>query len=529
MRRQLPPIHCFSGFDLFCLLEHHAQVTPDKAFLIWDPFDVEISLTARTWSFERFARSTLEIATGLSARGVGRGDKIIIHMENCIEMLLALFACVRIGAIAVVTNSRSSEDEFDYFVQHSQAIGIISQPKFSKLISRSGKDLPWVIFADVNIHDETSKPTKSDVSFSSLFDKSGSLPPRIIDSNAPCAVFYTSGTTARPKGVVLSHANLLWGARINAIQQAMVPEDVTMTFLPLFHINAQAYSILPSLWVGCTIVLQPRFSLSRFWDVAVRYQATWVSIVTFCVKLLKEKEVPKHNFRLWGEAMCEPPSDAYFGVKTLGWFGMTETVAHPIVGYINQPNRSMSMGRPAPEYDIAITREDGSQVETNEVGQLCVGGIPGLSLFVEYLYDEKATEDSFDENGRFLTGDLVESYDDGFILYRGRLKDMMKVRGENVAASEIENAINKMPEILEAAVVGKLDDLHGDLPVAYVVPGPSDDIPEDTLVDLVIKNCRSALADFKVPTEVRIIEELPRIGPLAKVDKLSLRKEVNEN
>ena len=528
MRRQLPSVHCFSGYDIFCLLEYHAQTKPDKPFLIWEPFDDNSSISERTWSYKKFTLCALQIAAGLNARGVGRGDKIIIHMENCIEMLLGVFACARIGAIAVVTNSRSSEDELGYFVEHSEAIGAISHPKFAEMMSRVGKALSLIVIADSETHEDNYGPVKSDSSFNALFNKSGDLPPRIIDANATCVIFYTSGTTARPKGVVLTHANLLWGARINASQQAMVPEDVTMTFLPLFHINAQAYSILPSLWVGCTIVLQPRFSLSRFWDTAVKHQATWASIMTFCVGLLREKNVPEHNFRLWGEAICEPPSDSYFGVKTLGWFGMTETVAHPIVGYIDQPNRSMSMGRPAPEYDLAITREDGSHVETNEVGQLCIGGIPGLSLFAEYLHDDKATQDSFDKNGRFLSGDLVEPCKDGFIQYHDRMKDMLKVRGENVAASEIEHIINSMPQISEVAVVGKLDGLHGDLPVAYVVPNPNITVPTEILKDSIFEICRSALADFKVPTEVRVLEELPRSGPLAKIDKLSLRIEVNE-
>ena len=207
---------------------------------------------------------------------------------------------------------------------------------------------------------------------------------------------------------------------------------------------------------------------------------------------------------------------------------MTETVAHPIVGHIDKPNLSMSMGRPAPEYDIAIAREDGTDAEAGEAGELRIGGIPGLSLFAEYLNDAQATDESFDGQGRFLTGDLVEASEDGFIRYRDRLKDMLKVRGENVAASEIERVIALMPGISEVAVVGRPDELHGQLPVAFVVPGPGSGDRGGTVEDRVFETCRSKLADFKVPAEVRVLDELPRSGPLAKIDKLSLRAEANE-
>ena len=528
MRRQLPSVHSFSGYDVVCLLEHHAQARPQHPFIIWEPFDDDSPLSARTWSYRRFHDAALRVAAGLSARGIGRGDKVVIHMENCVEMLLAIFACGRLGAISVVTNSRSTADELRYFVEHSGAVGALTQPVFADAMGEAGGNLDWIVTADAPSHAEIGGPPPATGSFSTLFGNPESLPDRFVDANAPCVIFYTSGTTARPKGVVLTHANLLWGARVNAAQQAMVPDDVTLTFLPLFHINAQAYSILPSLWAGCTVVLQPRFSLSRFWDVALGHKATWCSIMTFCVNLLKERDVPAHSFRLWGEAICEPPSDSYFGIKTLGWFGMTETVAHPIVGHIDKPNQSMSMGRPAPEYDIAITREDGTDAEVGEVGQLCIGGIPGLSLFAEYLNNAQATDESFDEQGRFLTGDLVEASEDGFIRYRDRLKDMLKVRGENVAASEIERVIASMPEISEVAVVGRRDELHGQMPVAFVVPGRESGSQGEKVEDRVFETCRSKLADFKVPAEVRILEELPRSGPLAKIDKLSLRAEVNE-
>ena len=124
--------------------------------------------------------------------------------------------------------------------------------------------------------------------------------------------------------------------------------DVHQTYLPLFHTNALAYSMLATLWVGATCVIQPRFSASRFWGVALEHGCTWTSTIPFCMKALLEHEIPKnHKFRLWGTAINDPPPFAAFGVKTIGWWGMTETITHGIVGEVDQPNTPMSIGRAA--------------------------------------------------------------------------------------------------------------------------------------------------------------------------------------
>ena len=175
--------------------------------------------------------------------------------------------------------------------------------------------------------------------FESLFADSADRPRRATDPLAPCSVQYTSGTTSRPKAVLWTHANALWGAKINAAHEDLHQGDVHQTYLPLFHTNALAYSMLATLWVGATCVIQPRFSASRFWSVALEHGCTWTSTIPFCMKALLEHEIPKHHkFRLWGTAVNDPPPFAAFGVKMIGWWGMTETITHGIVGEVDQPN-----------------------------------------------------------------------------------------------------------------------------------------------------------------------------------------------
>jgi len=338
---------------------------------------------------------------------------------------------------------------------------------------------------------------------------------------APASVQYTSGTTARPKGVLWTHANALWGAKINAAHEDLRPDDVHLATLPLFHTNALAYSVLATLWAGATAVIQPRFSSSRFWIVAAKHRCTWSSMVPFCLRALAEVERPAHHtFRLWGNAMSEPPTDALFGVKTIGWWGMTETITHGIVGEPNLPNLSGAIGRPAPEYQILIEREDGAPVQPGETGHLKIRGVPGVSLFREYLNNPAATAESFDERGFFATGDRVTLMEDGFIRFADRSKDMLKVGGENVAASEIEQVILGVAGVHEVAVVARPHRMLDEVPVAFVIRQP--DAPAD-LAETILATCRQKLAGFKVPAEVRFVDEFPR-STLEKIAKAEMRK-----
>ena len=183
----------------------------------------------------------------------------------------------------------------------------------------------------------------------------------------------------------------------------------------------------------------------------------------------------------------------------------------------------MSIGRAAPEYEIRVTDDDGRPTEPGDTGNLLIKGIPGLSLFSEYLHNEKATRESFDEHGYFITGDRVTLLDDGFIKFGDRAKDMLKVGGENVAASEIEQVVAVVPGVREAAVVAKKHPMLDEVPVVFIIPlagvagAPAD------LKDNVMAACRKSLADFKVPREIIFVDEMPR-STLEKVAKAELRK-----
>ena len=512
----------YGGFDIAQLLRLRAATRADHPFVIWEPFEGD----GEHLTYAEFEHRVRQCAAGMSARGIKPGDPVLIHLENCPEMLIAWFACAYLGAIAVTTNARASAEELAYFADHSGAVAAITQPRFAGIVNASSRKMNWIVLIDhdngvqVSIRDA---PAAADT-FSALLgaaELAQNLPP---DPARPIGVQYTSGTTSRPKGVLWTHANALWGAQVNALHEDLRAEDVHLIFLPLYHTNALAYSLLATLWAGASAVLMPRFSASRFWEVALKHRCTWTSLVPFCVKALMAVERPKqHHFRLWGSAVCSPPSDSVFGVKTIGWWGMTETMTHGTVGSVHLPNRPMSMGRPAPEYGIFVERDDGTPVDHGETGHLLVRGIRGLSLFHSYLHNPDATAASYDERGFFRTGDRVTLHEDGFLQFADRDKDMLKVGGENVAASEIERVVMEVRGVREVAVVGKPHPMLDEVPVAFVIPDTSELIaaPHD-LQRAILEACRSRLASFKVPDEVRVVEDMPR-ATIEKVAKATLR------
>ncbi len=504
--------------NVWDLVRMRAEYSADRIAFVWHPYHG----SAREWTYRELARDAAGLAAGLQRRGIGPGDKVLIHLENCPEFVIAWYACAAIGAVAVTTNTRSAADEMRYFIEDSQPACAITQPRFAEMIAACAPRLSWQAVLDHDAGQEGGA-SRGDDSFSSLAGDPDEFTSEPFGPMTAVSVQYTSGTTSRPKGVVWTHANALWAARVNAGHEDLHPGDCHLTYLPLFHVNALGYQMLASMWVGSRFVLVPKWSTSRFWDVSVQHGCTWVSLIGLSHRALAAGatgEIPaRHSYRLFGSGVCDTPIDGAFGVKTIGWWGMTETVSHPIVGNPYTPDRPLSMGLAAPEYQIAVVRDDGvTPVEPEETGHLLVRGTPGLSLFAGYLNQPAATADSFDERGWFRTGDRVTVHADGYLSFADRAKDMLKVGAENVAASEIERVIMETGLVAEVAVVGRPDDKLDEVPVAFVVPWQH----RESLAAEVKAICAERLADFKVPRAVYNVRDFPR-STLNKINKAELR------
>lgn len=512
-----PAFHAFTGRDVPWLVDAQAAIHGDRPYLVWEPFDGP----SRTWSFAAFAEETRAYAAGLAGMGVKAGEFVLLHTENCPEFLLIWHACSRLGAVVVTTNAHSTADELGYFATKSRAVVAITQPKFVPLMQGLDHPFRWIASTNTDSGAPPELPLPAGIiPFERLRGDPMAAPERTPEPLAANSVQFTSGTTSRPKGVVWTQANALWAARTMATHLQLTPADSTIVSFPLFHTNALAYSMLSSLWAGAKAVLMPRFSASRFWDLSIRHRCTWASMSPFPVRaLLPLPDPPEHFYRVWTFAGDLAFVRKRWGIRTRGWYGMTETVSACIVTEHGFAGPEGAMGRPGAEYEIAIRRDDGSEADPGEIGRLYIRGIPGLSLFYEYLDDPESTAASFDSDGWFDTGDEVNGRESGEIFFTGRAKDMLKVGGENVAAIEIETVIAAVPGVIECAVVGKPDPMRDEVPVAFVVAAQ----PGANLEQAIFAACEEKLSSFKRPREVRFLAELPT-GLLGKILKRDLRE-----
>jgi crotonobetaine/carnitine-CoA ligase len=510
----------FAGLDAATLLDQRARQRGDHPFLVWAPFDAP----ARRWSYAQFAADVARVAGGLAARGVRRGDKVLVQLENCPELLLAWFACARLGAVCSPCNAAATGPELAWFAELTGASCAVTQPRLADVLAHHCTGLKFIAVtgSDAGTPAQASHASERSVAFDTLFGEP--LPSRPPEPMAPAAIMFTSGTTSRSKGVLWTHANALWGAKLGALQQGLRADDVYQVFLPLFHVVGMSWSVLPSLWAGATVVLQPRFSASRFWPAALEHRSTISSQVQFMTRLLAQQPAPDgHCFRQWGSSLWMPEQEAHFGVRILGWWGMTELVSQGIIGDPHAPQLAGTIGHPSLGYAVRVMDDAGQPVQTGALGHLEVRGVRGVSLFAEYYNNPQATAEAFDADGWFRTGDVVLVHEDGSIRFADRAKDVIKVGGENVSAAEVESIVGTVAGVRECAVVAKPDPVYGEVAVAFVALHA--DAPE-AIEERIIEHCRAALSKFKVPREVIVIGEMPRVNG-TKIGKAELRRRLD--
>ena len=516
----------FAGQDVNWLLKHWAHHKPNHPMMIWHPHEG----TGQTWSYGQFNQYVEELAAGLLAQGVSCGDKILIHCENCPEAVFSWYACARVGAVAVTTNTHSSDSDISYFSSHVGVVGAITQPQFATRIAEHASDIKWLFVTEDDsgqISGNVSLPPQAKP-FASLALAGKPVPILPPDPTLPVGIQFTSGTTSRPKAVVHTHANMLWGARSGSNNLYMKPDDVYLVFLPFYHVNAQAWSIWSVLWAGGTFVLQPRFSASRFWDVSLAYRCTRASMIPFCFKAIWGQAVPEHHYRSWSLGIIMPQIDEHFRVPGFACWGMTETIIHGTRSDLFQVSPPMNIGRPSPGYGLAIVSPDsGKLCQPEEPGQLFVHGTRGVQLFQEYYRNPEANARSFDDNGWFDTGDVVRLGEDGYIYFCDRDKDLLKVGGENVSAREVEEVCMSAGNIDEVAVVARNHEMLDEVPVAFVIQAPGAPEQQDHRQSIV-ECCEKTLASFKQPVDIYFVPSMPR-STLEKVAKNVLRDIVNRD
>lgn len=476
-------------------------------------------------TFARLEDRTNRLADALRTKGVGRGDRVALLCLNSPQMMEIYVAVAKLGAISVPVNFRLHPDEMAYVLEDSGASLLFVSSAFLEAGEQAA--------AQAGVHEVLRVPVGAE----RAAGEGGDLEP-LIASGSPdrvtvdvahddvCVIMYTSGTTGRPKGAMLTHGNFFYNA-INAMgfDSGIGRADVTISAAPLFHIGALGVHTLPFLFVGATVVTLEAFTPDQWVEAAERHRVTkaflvpamWAAVAA--APSLETADLSSLRIAISGGAPCPMPVITAMtarGVAFTEGFGMTET--SPNAACL-QPedvvDHAGSIGRPVAFMDFRILDAMDQAVPVGEVGELC---LRGPSVFIGYWGRPEATEEAI-RDGWFHTGDLARVDDDGFYTLVDRTKDMVITGGENVYPVEVERVLYEHPEIAEVAVIGVPDETWGEAVAAVVVRAEDSPLDEEGLVAWT----RERIARFKVPRQVTFVDELPR-NATGKILKRELRR-----
>ena len=504
------------------LVAERARTAPDAPFVIFD--DLEGGVSARTYG--EFAGDVNRTARLLRDLGIGRGDRVTLLLGNCPEFLDLWFGAAVIGAVVVPVNTASSAAELKYLAGHSDSRLIFTQAPYLETAEAVAGRCPNVESVLVCGPGAPSPST----SFTGLAAARADTPPPGPTPGPAddAAILYTSGTTARPKGVLVTHANYLYAGRTVANHIRLTRGDRHLVVLPFFHGNAQYYSTMSTLVAGASMAMTARFSASRYFDQAIAHGCTASSLFAAPIRMLlaqpRRPELRSNPLRvvLFAQNVTPAQLDDWrdrFGPQLLQLWGMTETMGPPIMNPIDGGRRNMSMGLTAAGYMTDLVDDDGRPVARSGAGQIVVRGEPGRTLMKGYYKNPEATAATL-RDGWLWTGDTARQDPEGYYHFVDRAGDMIKRAGENVAASEVEAAIREHPGVFDCAVIGVPDEMRDEAILAVVAPG-DDALREDE----VVAWCRGRLAGFRVPQQVVFRAALPRTA-VGKIQKHVLRAEL---
>ncbi len=476
-----------------------------------------------TWG--ELDRRVSALAGALSRRGVSFGDRVLILMLNRTEFIESFLAANKLGAIAVPVNFRMTPPEIAFLVSDCQARVVITETvlvNVATAVRDIDSTLQSIIVAGGGTDDEV-------IGYDDLLAEPGAQPePVDIPDESPALIMYTSGTTGRPKGAVLTHTNLAGQATTNLFTiGADINHDVGFIGVPLFHIAGIGNTITP-LQLGLPTVLYPlgAFDPGALLDVLEAEKVTSMFLVPAQWQaVVAEQRAKPRKLQLrvlsWGAApasdtLLREMSETFPGAQIFAAFGQTEMSPVTCMLLAQDAIRKLgSVGKVIPTVAARVVDENMNDVEVGQVGEI-VYRAP--TLMAGYWNNPKATAEAF-AGGWFHSGDLVRQDDEGYVWVVDRKKDMIISGGENIYCAEVENALAAHPAIVEAAVIGRADEKWGEVPVAIVALGAA-----HTDLDLgdLDQFLTERLARYKHPKALEIVDALPR-NPAGKVLKTELR------
>ncbi|MGG1675371.1 long-chain-fatty-acid--CoA ligase [Neobacillus sp. NRS-1170] len=484
------------------------------------PSNIAYTFLNQSKTYSEFDKLVDCTASGLSAAGIRKGDRVALILGNCPEFITAYFGILRAGAVVIPINPTFTSGEISYILSNSHAKAVIAHSSLSATISalkEKLENLKMVIYTD-SIDPECSWE-------SLIHDTKEKFESPSIEEEDLAVILYTSGTTGKPKGAMLSHRNLASNADSMTQLTEFTEEDRIIAVLPMFHVFCIATCINIPISCGATIVIVPKFSPTEVINTIRRENATiFAGVPTMFSFLLQVQKATAEDFssiRVCFSGGASIPVELLhrfeekYKVHVLEGYGLSETAPVTAFNPMRGTRKPGSVGIDIPKVKNKVVDPNGLEVQRGEIGELIV---KGPNVMMGYLGMPEATSSAL-KDGWFYTGDLARMDEEGYIYIVDRKKDMIIVGGYNVYPREVEEVLYQHPAIVEVAVIGVTDKEYGEIVKAFVV---SND--ECLTVDSILHFCQDKLVKYKQPKQVEFMKELPK-NSTGKILKRALQVE----
>ena len=458
-----------SDVNWFGVLAHHASRAPDRPITVFE---------GRATTYAEMEARAVALAGGLAARGVRPGDVVGLLSYNCPEFLQVIFAANYLGAIAMPINWRLAAAEVRYILDHSEARALVCDEALAEVATAATDGgAPSLV---PRLHRSGSVPPDGWVNLTELESWAAPSPRVLVEPDDVHRLMYTSGTTGRPKGVMISHANLAWKNLAHITEFGFTSADLGLACGPLYHVGALDLTTTSLIGVGAPTIVHRTFDAAAVVDELERSRVTVVWLAPAMVNAimaipgLEARDLSSVRLIInGGEKMPIPLIERIQRTFPSAWFadayGLTETVSgDTFLDRDSIVTKLGSVGRPCLHLELEVWDDDGHPVPAGERGEVV---LRGPKVFKGYWRDPESTASAF-AGGWFHTGDVGVRDEDGYLFIVDRLKDMIVSGGENIAGSEVERVLYEHEAVLEAAVVGRPDARWGEVPVAFVVLVP---------------------------------------------------------
>ncbi|MDR6998328.1 long-chain-fatty-acid--CoA ligase [Neobacillus niacini] len=470
-------------------------------------------------TYQEFSQLVDRVAAGLSAHGVGKGDGVALILGNSPEFIISYYGILRLGAFIVPINPLFTQGEIGYILENSQAKAVIAhvsvEPKLTE-VRKQLENLKLVIYTETEDQDWTWKHlTKASIHF---YESPS------INQEDLAVILYTSGTTGKPKGVMLSHRNLASNADSISKLLELQNIDRVVAVLPMFHVFCMTICLNAPIACGATILIQPRFSPAEVVrTISDRKATVFAGVPTMYSFIYQLPEVTAGEFssiRVCISGGASIPIELLqkfqnkFNVSILEGYGLSETAPLVAINPLKGTRKPGSIGVNIPGVRSKVVNEEGIELPRGAVGELVV---QGPNVMKGYLRMPEATSAAI-MDGWFSTGDLATMDEEGYLYIVDRKKDIIIVGGYNVYPREVEEILYQHPSVVEAAVIGVPDGEYGEIVKAYVVVKD-----EKITLNDIIHFCEDKLVKYKLPSQVEFLEELPK-NSTGKILRRELRQ-----